>query len=228
MIIEAKELSKIYGEGENQVVALDRASLTIAPGDLISIMGPSGSGKSTLLHLLSGLDRPTSGQLTYDGRDIYRLGDKELSAFRRRRIGFIFQQFHLLPVLTAWENIVMPLLLDKKQPDERYLGELAGMLGIGERLSHLPHELSGGQQQRAAIAVAMIRKPDVILADEPTGNLDRQSGMEVMRLLKMCQSQLGMTVVMVTHDLDLAKQADRIIELTDGRPRQYEAPGTLD
>lgn len=228
MIIEAKELSKIYGEGENQVVALDRASLTIAPGDFISIMGPSGSGKSTLLHLLSGLDRPTSGQLTYDGRDIYRLGDKELSAFRRRRIGFIFQQFHLLPVLTAWENIVMPLLLDKKQPDERYLGELAGMLGIGERLSHLPHELSGGQQQRAAIAVAMIRKPDVILADEPTGNLDRQSGMEVMRLLKMCQSQLGMTVVMVTHDLDLAKQADRIIELTDGRPRQYEAPGTLD
>ena len=165
MIIEAKELSKIYGEGENQVVALDRASLTIAPGDLISIMGPSGSGKSTLLHLLSGLDRPTSGQLTYDGRDIYRLGDKELSAFRRRRIGFIFQQFHLLPVLTAWENIVMPLLLDKKQPDERYLGELAGMLGIGERLSHLPHELSGGQQQRVAIARALIAKPDVIFAD---------------------------------------------------------------
>ncbi len=183
MIIEAKELSKIYGEGENQVVALDRASLTIAPGDFISIMGPSGSGKSTLLHLLSGLDRPTSGQLTYDGRDIYRLGDKELSAFRRRRIGFIFQQFHLLPVLTAWENIVMPLLLDKKQPDERYLGELAGMLGIGERLSHLPHELSGGQQQRVAIARALIAKPDVIFADEPTGNLDSRSGGEVMELL---------------------------------------------
>ncbi len=152
MIIQATELSKIYGEGENRVVALDRASLAIAPGDLISIMGPSGSGKSTLLHLLSGLDRPTSGQLTYDGKDIYRLGDKELSAFRRRRIGFIFQQFHLLPVLTARENIIMPLLLDKKQPDQGYLEELAGMLGIGERLGHLPHELSGGQQQRVAIA----------------------------------------------------------------------------
>ena len=216
MIIEAKELSKIYGEGENQVVALDRASLTIAPGDLISIMGPSGSGKSTLLHLLSGLDRPTSGQLTYDGRDIYRLGDKELSAFRRRRIGFIFQQFHLLPVLTAWENIVMPLLLDKKQPDERYLGELAGMLGIGERLSHLPHELSGGQQQRVAIARALIAKPDVIFADEPTGNLDSRSGGEVMELLKQVGRELGKALVMITHDSRIAALAPRRLSIVDG------------
>ena len=216
MIIEAKELSKIYGEGENQVVALDRASLTIAPGDLISIMGPSGSGKSTLLHLLSGLDRPTSGQLTYDGRDIYRLGDKELSAFRRRRIGFIFQQFHLLPVLTAWENIVMPLLLDKKQPDERYLGELAGMLGIGERLSHLPHELSGGQQQRVAIARALIAKPDVIFADEPTGNLDSRSGGEVMELLKQVGRELGKALVVITHASRIAGMAARRLTIVDG------------
>ena len=139
MNIEAKELSKIYGEGENRVTALDRASLTITPGDFLSIMGPSGSGKSTLLHLLSGLDRPTSGRLLYDGRDIYGLSDRELSAFRRRRIGFIFQQFHLLPVLTARENIIMPLLLDRRQPDEAYLGRLAGLLGIQELLTHLPH-----------------------------------------------------------------------------------------
>ena len=154
MQVEAKELSKIYGAGENKVVALDRASLTIAPGDFISIMGPSGSGKSTLLHLLSGLDRPTSGHLTYDGKDIYTLSDRELSAFRRQRIGFIFQQFHLLPVLTARENIILPRLLDRKRPDEGYLQTLAQMLGIQERLTHLPHELSGGQQQRVAIARA--------------------------------------------------------------------------
>lgn len=180
MVIEGKELSKIYGSGENRVVALDKASLIITPGDLISIMGPSGSGKSTLLHLLSGLDQPTSGTLTYDGKDIYSLSDKELSAFRRRRVGFIFQQFHLLPVLTARENIIMPLLLDKRQPDEGYLEHLTELLGISDRLSHLPHELSGGQQQRVAIARALITKPDVIFADEPTGNLDSKSGGEVM------------------------------------------------
>ena len=154
MHIQAQDLSKIYGQGENQVTALNRASLEIAPGDFISIAGPSGSGKSTLLHLLSGLDRPTSGRLTYDGRDICGLTDRELSAFRRRRIGFIFQQFRLLPVLTARENIIMPLLLDRKQPDETYLNHLAELLGIQDRLTHLPHELSGGQQQRVAIARA--------------------------------------------------------------------------
>ena len=147
MKIEASELSKIYGVGENRVVALDKVNLEIAINDFISIMGPSGSGKSTLLHLLSGLDRPTSGSLTYDGRDIYGFSDKELSAFRRRRIGFVFQQYNLLPVLTAKENIIMPLLLDKRQPDEAYLMQLAELLGISDRLEHLPHELSGGQQQ---------------------------------------------------------------------------------
>ena len=216
MNIEAKELSKIYGEGENRVTALDRASLTIAPGDFISIMGPSGSGKSTLLHLLSGLDRPTGGRLCYDGRDIYSLSDKELSAFRRQRIGFIFQQFHLLPVLTARENIVMPRLLDKKQPDEAYLQELARMLGIQDRLTHLPHELSGGQQQRVAIARALIAKPDVIFADEPTGNLDSRSGSEVMELLKTVGKDMGKALVVITHDSRIAAMAERRLSIVDG------------
>ncbi len=160
MYIEAKELSKIYGQGEGQVVALDKASLQIAEGDFISIIGPSGSGKSTLLHLLSGLDRPSAGSLTYDGQEIYQLKDRELAAFRRRRIGFIFQQFNLLPVLTAQENILLPLLLDKKRPDEAWLRQLTGLLGLSERLQHLPHELSGGQQQRVAIARALIAQPE--------------------------------------------------------------------
>lgn len=216
MHIEAKELSKIYGEGESRVVALDRASLTISPGDFITIMGPSGSGKSTLLHLLSGLDRPTSGKLTYDGKDIYGLTDKELSAFRRRRIGFIFQQFNLLPVLTARENIVMPLLLDKKQPDEEYLQELAQMLGIRERLTHLPHELSGGQQQRVAIARALIAKPDVVFADEPTGNLDSKSGGEVMELLKTVGKGMGKALVVITHDSRIAAMGSRRLTIVDG------------
>ena len=216
MHIEAKELTKIYGGGENRVTALDRASLTIAPGDFISIMGPSGSGKSTLLHLLSGLDRPTAGQLTYDGRDIYSLSDRELSAFRRRRIGFIFQQFRLLPVLTARENIIMPLLLDKKQPDEGYLLELSRMLGIHDRLTHLPHELSGGQQQRVAIARALIARPDSIFADEPTGNLDSRSGGEVMELLKTVGRELGKALVVITHDSRIAQMADRQFMIVDG------------
>ena len=156
MNIEAKNLSKIYGDGENRVVALDHANLEIVSSDFISIMGPSGSGKSTMLHLLSGLDKPSSGSLTYDGKDIYSYSDKELSAFRRKRIGFIFQQFNLLPVLTAKENIIMPLLLDKQKPDEAYLKQLTELLGIQGRLEHLPHELSGGQQQRVAIARALI------------------------------------------------------------------------
>ena len=216
MNIEAKELSKIYGEGENRVTALDRASLTIAPGDFISIMGPSGSGKSTLLHLLSGLDRPTSGHLTYDGKAIYSLSDKELSAFRRQRIGFIFQQFHLLPVLTARENITMPLLLDRKQPNEGYLQDLAQMLGIQDRLTHLPHELSGGQQQRVAIARALIAKPDVIFADEPTGNLDSRSGSEVMELLKAVGKDMGKALVVITHDSRIAAMAERRFTIVDG------------
>ncbi len=216
MLIKAKGLSKIYGSGENQVVALDKANLTIAPGDFISIIGPSGSGKSTLLHLLSGLDHPTSGSLTYDGQEIYTLSDKELSAFRRRQMGFIFQQFNLLPVLTARENILMPLLLDKKQPDEGYLDQLAELLGLRERLDHLPHELSGGQQQRVAIARALIAQPEVIFADEPTGNLDSRSGGEVMELLKGIRERMGKTLVIITHDNRIAAAADRQLTIMDG------------
>ena len=216
MLIKAKGLSKIYGSGENQVVALDKANLTIAPGDFISIIGPSGSGKSTLLHLLSGLDHPTSGSLTYDGQEIYTLPDKELSAFRRRQMGFIFQQFNLLPVLTARENILMPLLLDKKQPDEGYLDQLAELLGLRDRLDHLPHELSGGQQQRVAIARALIAQPEVIFADEPTGNLDSKSGGEVMELLKGIRERMGKTLVIITHDNRIAAAADRQLTIMDG------------
>ena len=216
MLIQAKGLSKIYGSGENQVIALDKAGLTIAPGDFISIIGPSGSGKSTLLHLLSGLDHPTSGSLTYDGQEIYTLPDKELSAFRRRQMGFIFQQFNLLPVLTARENILMPLLLDKKQPDEGYLSQLAELLGIQNRLDHLPHELSGGQQQRVAIARALIAQPEVIFADEPTGNLDSKSGGEVMDMLKSIRDRMGKTLVIITHDNRIAAMADRRLTIMDG------------
>lgn len=216
MRMEAKELSKIYGSGENQIVALDKANMEMDGNDFISIMGPSGSGKSTLLHLLSGLDRPTSGALTYDGRDIYSLSDKELSGFRRRRIGFIFQQFHLLPVLTAKENIIMPLLLDKRQPDEAYLEQLTQMLGIHDRLTHLPHELSGGQQQRVAIARALIARPDIIFADEPTGNLDSKSGGEVMELLQNIWKKMGTKLVVITHDSRVAQMADRQFVIVDG------------
>lgn len=216
MIIEARELSKIYGTGESRVVALDKADLKIGQGEFISIIGPSGSGKSTLLHLLSGLDRPTSGRLSYDGKDIYSFHDRELSAFRRRRIGFIFQQFNLLPVLTARENIIMPLLLDKKQPDDAYLVNLTELLGIQKRLAHLPHELSGGQQQRVAIARALAAQPDIIFADEPTGNLDSKSGSEVMELLKNVQRKMDKTLVVITHDNRIAKMADRQFVIVDG------------
>ncbi len=216
MRIEAKDLSKIYGSGENQIIALDKVNLGIDVNDFISIMGPSGSGKSTLLHLLSGLDRPTSGTLTYDGKDIYSFSDKELSSFRRQRIGFIFQQFNLLPVLTAKENIIMPLLLDKKQPDEAYLEQLSQMLGIHDRLTHLPHELSGGQQQRVAIARALIARPDIIFADEPTGNLDSKSGGEVMELLRSVWKKLGTKLVVITHDSQVAQMADRQFMIVDG------------
>ena len=202
MNITAKGLTKIYGSGENRVVALDKADLQIASKEFISIMGPSGSGKSTLLHLLSGLDRPSSGSLTYDGRDIYSMGDRELSAFRRRRIGFVFQQFNLLPVLTARENIIMPLLLDKKQPEEAYVKRLTDVLGLGGRLTHLPGELCA--------------QPDIIFADEPPGNLDNRSGSEVMEVLKNIWEDMDKSLVIITHDSRIARMAKRQFHITDG------------
>lgn len=216
MQIQVKDISKIYGAGENKVVALNHATMTIHEGDFISIMGPSGSGKSTLLHIISGLDAPTSGQVLYGDTDIHKGSDKELSAFRRQKIGFIFQQFNLLPVLTAQENITMPLLLDKQQPDEAYLKEIAGFLGLDSRLTHLPHELSGGQQQRVAIARALIAKPDIIFADEPTGNLDSKSGGEVMEMLQNIWKKMGKTLVVITHDSRIARMADRQFMIVDG------------
>lgn len=224
MHISANQICKIYGAGANRVTALDNVSLEIKSGDFISIMGPSGSGKSTLLHLLSGLDRPTSGQLTYDGTDIYSFADKDLAAFRRRRIGFIFQQFNLLPPLTALENICMPLLLDKRQPDNAYLQKLCSLLDIRERLSHLPHELSGGQQQRVAIARALITQPEVIFADEPTGNLDSKNGSEVLALLRQIHQQLGKTLVIITHDSRIAQQATHRLQIIDGILTENQTP----
>ena len=216
MDIQVKDISKIYGVGESRVTALHHANMQIRPGDFISIMGPSGSGKSTLLHIISGLDTPTSGQGLYGDTDIHHGSDRELSAFRRRKIGFIFQHFNLLPVLTAQENITMPLLLDGRQPDEAYLQEIAAFLGIDKRLTHLPHELSGGQQQRVAIARALIAKPDIIFADEPTGNLDSKSGCEVMRMLCDLRRQMNKTLVIITHDPRIAEMAERRFTIVDG------------
>ena len=223
MHIQVKDISKIYGAGKNKVAALNSASMTIKEGDFISIMGPSGSGKSTLLHIISGLDTPTSGQVLYGDTDIHNGSDKELSAFRRRKIGFIFQQFNLLPVLSAQENIIMPLLLDKQKPDEAYLHEITGILGLDDRLTHLPHELSGGQQQRVAIARALIAKPDIIFADEPTGNLDSKSGSEVMEMLCNLREKMNKTLVIITHDPRIAEMAERRFTIVDGIVSKMEA-----
>ena len=216
MRIVATDLTKRYGTGENQVIALHKANLEIQARDFISIVGPSGSGKSTLLHLISGLDYPTEGVVEYDGQNIHQGTDAVLSAFRRRRIGFIFQKFHLIPVLTARENIIMPLLLDHRQVDEGYFKQITQFLGLEHRLTHLPSELSGGQQQRVAIARALIAKPDVIFADEPTGNLDSQSGREVMDLLASVHREFGKTIVVITHDDRIAQMAERKFSIVDG------------
>ena len=216
MDIQVNDVSKIYGTGENKVVALCHANMTIHSGDFISIMGPSGSGKSTLLHIISGLDTPTSGKVLYGDTDIHHGSDKELSAFRRQKIGFIFQQFNLLPVLTAQENIIMPLLLDGKKPDKAKLRELAGFLGIENRLKHLPGELSGGQKQRVAIARALINDPVILLADEPTGNLDKKAADEIMELL-LAVNRRGNTVLLVTHERRYADLCGRKIEISDGK-----------
>ena len=215
--LKTTNLSKIYQTGESAVYALDDVTLSIDEGSFVAITGPSGSGKSTLLHLLSGLDKPTKGVVTYRDKDLYQYNDNQLSVLRRRRFGFVFQSYNLVKELTGYENMLLPVMLDNKKPDEKYLNRIIEMLGIGDRLSHLPGAMSGGQQQRFSIARALANKPSILFADEPTGNLDGKAGREVMTLLRTVSYELGITLVLVTHDMKVAEQADRIIQLSDGR-----------
>lgn len=217
IILKAENLTKTYGKGESAVRALDGVSLDVKKGEFVAIIGQSGSGKSTLLHILGAMDYPDSGTLTVDGTDVFSLNDDKLAEYRRRKVGFVFQFFNLLPVMTARENILIPLSLDGKNADEDYLNDLAQTMGIDDRLSHYPHQLSGGQQQRVAIARAMIAKPSVILADEPTGNLDSASGTEILSLLKRTMQKYGQTLILITHDSSVASKADRIISIRDGK-----------
>ncbi len=215
-ILKATNLSKIYQTGESAVYALNDVSLSLTEGSFIAITGPSGSGKSTLLHLLSGLDKPTRGQVLYRDKELYKYSDNQLSVLRRRRFGFVFQNYNLVKELTGWENMLLPIMLDAKKPDEAYLNRLVELLGIGDRLSHLPGAMSGGQQQRFSIARALANKPAILFADEPTGNLDGKAGREVLTLLRTVSHELGITLVLVTHDRSVAEQAERIIRLEDG------------
>lgn len=216
-ILKVNNLSKVYGKGETAVKALDNVSLSVKKGEFLAIIGPSGSGKSTLMHLIGGVDRPTEGKVLIDGTDIYDLNESQLAIFRRRQIGLIYQFFNLLPVLTVEENITLPLLLDGHQVDEKQFHSIVTALGLTDRLSHLPNELSGGQQQRVSIGRALINHPAILLADEPTGNLDSENSKEIIDLLKMFNKSFNQTLIMITHDERIALQADRIITIMDGR-----------
>ena len=216
-ILETKSLRKVYGSGDTEVRALDGVDLTVEKGEFVAVVGTSGSGKSTLLHMLGGLDRPTSGTVTVDGRELSALKDEELTIFRRRKIGFVFQNYNLVPVLNVYENIVLPIQLDGKAPDRDYVDRIIETLGLEAKLQNLPNNLSGGQQQRVAIARALAAKPAIILADEPTGNLDSATSLDVMGLLKVTAQKFSQTIVMITHNEELAQMADRIIRIEDGR-----------
>ena len=216
-ILESKDLCKTYGSGENEVKALDHVSINIEDGEFISIVGTSGSGKSTLLNMLGGLDRPDSGIVNISGKQIFSMSDEELTIFRRRNIGFIFQNYNLVPVLNVYENIVLPIELDGSEADKDYVNTVINTLGIGNKLSSMPNMLSGGQQQRVAIARALAYKPAIILADEPTGNLDSHTSMDVISLLKVTSCEFNQTIVMITHNEEIAVMADRIIRIEDGK-----------
>ncbi|WP_195467784.1 ABC transporter ATP-binding protein [Clostridium sp. D43t1_170807_H7] len=216
-LIEVKNLCKVYGSGETKVEALKNINLNIEQGEFVAIVGPSGSGKSTLLHLLGGVDKPSSGEVIIKEESIYKLKEKELSILRRRKLGFVFQFFNLIPVLTAEENIEMPVLLDNGKIDKNYMNELLKLLGLEERRDHHPSELSGGQQQRVSIGRALANKPSIILADEPTGNLDSKNSKEVLELLKYCAKKYNQTLILITHDINIAKSADRVITIEDGQ-----------
>ena len=216
-ILEAKNLRKYYGTGANQVRALDGVSLSVKQGEFVAVVGTSGSGKSTILHMLGGLDRPTAGKVFVEGKDIFSLKDDALCIFRRRKIGFVFQSYNLVPVLNAEENITLPIELDGNRIDRNFIREIVEILGLEQKLNSLPGELSGGQQQRVAIARALATKPAIILADEPTGNLDSATSQDVLSLLKVTGDQFGQTIVMITHNEEIAQTADRIIRIEDGR-----------
>ena len=216
-ILECRALTKEYYSGENVIKAVDDVNLTFEQGEFTAITGPSGSGKSTLLHVLSSLENPTSGEVIYNGESLKKYNDNQLSILRRRRFGFVFQAYNLVQELTGMENILLPVMLDKKKPDEAYLEKLVEVLGIGDRVGHLPSAMSGGQQQRIAIARALANKPSILFADEPTGNLDGKSGREVLTLLKYVSTEFGITLILVTHDLGVAEQAQRVLTLSDGK-----------
>lgn len=216
-IVKMEHVTKIYGSGDTRVWALDDVNLTVQKGESLAVVGASGSGKSTLLHVMGGVDTVTNGKVIVDDRDITTLKDEEMSVFRRRKIGFVFQSYHLIPVLTVEENIQMPILLDHKKPDREYIDHVIEMLGLKDRRKHLPNQLSGGQQQRAAIARALANRPSLILADEPTGALDSTNENEVMALLQDSVKKLNQTLVLITHNIDLAREADRIVRITDGK-----------
>lgn len=215
-IVKIEGLNKTYGKGNTRVEALKNINLTINEGEFVAIVGPSGSGKSTLLHLLGGVDRPTSGKVYIDGVDIYSLTEDELAIFRRRKVGFIFQFYNLVPVLTAEENMKLPMLLDGKKVNKKHFNELVDILGLDDRKNHLPNQLSGGQQQRVSIGRALAYNPSIVLADEPTGNLDSKNGKEIVDLLKISIKKYNQTLILITHDLEIASQADRVIIIEDG------------
>lgn len=216
-VLHTNNLKKIYGNGENQVKALDGINLSIKQGEFVSIVGTSGSGKSTLLHMLGGLDQPTDGKVFVDGKDIFSMKKDALTIFRRRKIGFVFQAFNLVPVLNVYENIVLPIELDGNPVDKKYVGEVIASLGLKDKVNSMPNQLSGGQQQRVAIARALAAKPAIVLADEPTGNLDSKTSQDVLGLLKITGQKFNQTIVMITHNEEIAQMADRIVHIEDGR-----------
>ena len=221
-LLKAEHLSKVYGTGENEVRALDDVSFLIQPGEFVAIIGPSGSGKSTLLHILGGVDRPTSGHVYLDGKDVYSQNEEQLAIFRRREVGLIYQFYNLIPVLNVEENLTLPVLMDGRQVNRERLMELLEILDLEKSRGHLPNQLSGGQQQRVSIGRALMNAPAIVLADEPTGNLDSKNSQEIMELLKLSNQKYGQTLVIITHDENIALQADRIISIEDGRVARDE------
>ncbi|SCJ74470.1 Macrolide export ATP-binding/permease protein MacB [uncultured Eubacterium sp.] len=217
IILQAKDLRKVYGSGDTEVRALDGVSLSVEKGEFLAVVGTSGSGKSTLLHMLGGLDKPTSGSVTVDGNELSKMTNDELTIFRRRNIGFVFQSYNLVPMMNVEENILLPVGLDGKEADTAYIDEIIGILGLSDKLQRLPNKLSGGQQQRVAIARALASKPTIILADEPTGNLDSKTSQDVLGLLKVTSQRFHQTMVIITHNEEIAQMADRIVRIEDGR-----------